>query len=631
AMEAALVDPADEALERKTDITGALEQAIAEAGPAPIAGVVLFSDGIVNGGAPLDAGLRFLQAEKIRVFTVGVGQEEEPPNLRIASLTAPEVTSRRDPYEVQIEIATATNDIADEIEIELFATPVNSQDENDKKRIGSKQVALAGTEQASRVTFEVAPEAAGEYVLTAQISEIPGEADLSDNLRTTVVNVRDSQDRVLLVAGSPTYEYRYLARLLERDQNIQLSCWLQSADERAVRDGNEIITELPRTPEEIFKYDAIILMDPFPGDFDSALAATLRRFVTEFQGGILIAAGPHYTSRFLTDDRLQSLVDILPIEPEKSAIAFMQSAGTYQTQSWPIELPSTARSHPLVRLSDDPATNDAIWRALSEGWWHLPVAGTKPLADTLLRVGNSTGSQGRENDPLLVVQTVGIGRTAVLGFDASWRWRATAEPYFNKFWVEMVRFLTTGRKETTNRRGTIVMERDTIRQGEYVKIDVRVLDEDFVPWFEPFVDVQVESAGEPVQTLRFGATPDQPGWFSGRVQFNVAGAAIVKLPLPGNGPEDVVRKTVRVQAEDLELKTLRHDAEAMQSLAAKTGGRYFRLADAHEIPALLHDATVTSVSRDPDPEALWDHSWLLLTLAGLLALEWSLRRAYSLL
>lgn len=621
--------PANTEIENATDITGAIASALSDVASNPIAGVIIFSDGIANRGAPLAAAAAKWQSEGVRIFTVGVGSDEEPPNLRIASLNAPELTSLRDPYEVTAEIVSATELPDEEIEIELIATSV-SDDNQTPTTLGTQRITMTDADQPQRVAFEVAPEAAGEYVLTARLSELDREADRADNERTTVVTVRDAQDRVLIVAGSPSYEYRYLTRLLERDDSIEVSCWLQSADVRAVRDGDTIITELPRTADELFAYDAIILLDPYPDDFDSAFAATLRRFVSEFQGGILLAAGPHFTSRFLNDDRLQTFVDILPFTPEKSAAVLLQSQSTYRTDAWPYVLPPAARNHALVRLSDDAQANDEIWSALPQGWWRLPLAAPKPLANVLLQAGATGRRSANENEPLLVTQTVGVGKTAVLAFDGTWRWRATAEPYYNKFWVEMVRFLTTGRKETANRRGTIVLDRNSVQQNDYVKVDVRVLDDEFVPWYEPTTPVRVEDPDGTLREFQFAAMPDQPGWFSGRVQFNSPGAAIIHLPLPGTVPEEI-RKTVRVQAEVIEMKRLRRDADALKSLATKTGGGYFTLATANEIPDQISSATVTATARDPDPETLWDRGWILLTLAGLLTIEWSLRRAYSLL
>src|SRR5690606_25736569 len=96
---------------------------------------------------------------------------------------------------------------------------------------------------------------------------------------------------VLLIAGAPSYDYRFLARMFERDPTVKLSTWLQSADARAVRDGDVAIDALPTGIEEINKYDAIILMDCDPSELDPTWASVISMFVSDYGGGVLYAAG----------------------------------------------------------------------------------------------------------------------------------------------------------------------------------------------------------------------------------------------------------------------------------------------------------------------------------------------------
>ena len=101
--------------------------------------------------------------------------------------------------------------------------------------------------------------------------------------------------RVLVISGTPSWDYRLLTRLLERDETFDVSNWLQSADAGAVRDGNTMIDHLPCLAEELFAYDAVILMDPNASELDGEWCRLIDTFVVEHGGGVLLAAGRAHT------------------------------------------------------------------------------------------------------------------------------------------------------------------------------------------------------------------------------------------------------------------------------------------------------------------------------------------------
>jgi hypothetical protein len=457
-----------------------------------------------------------------------------------------------------------------------------------------------------------------------------------DNTREAPVFVLDEKLRVLIVAGRPSNDYRFVSKLLERDRTVDLSCWLQSADAEAVRDGDTVITELPRRPEELFGYDAILLMDPNPRDMDSSWAITCRRFVDEFGGGLLLAAGPLFTTRFLNDERLDELVSMLPVAPDLDADVRLSELGAYRTRPDRIEIPDDVRTHALLAFHPDAATNASIWAALPGAWWHLPVQHAKPLAAVLLRVDGRPG-RSASAQPLLAVSPFGGGRTAYLGFDSTWRWRATAEPQFDRFWVQLVRYLTQARRQGFSRRGTIVVDRETVNVGEYVKVEARVLDEQFAPWHAPDVATDVQIAGGDSRAVTLTAIPDREGWYAGRVPLDQPGIAAIRVPLPGaasaTAPAErtALVKHVHVQRSDAEFRTLRLQEDKLVQLARLTNGTYRRLANAAGLPELIESGTQVKPPIPGPQRSLWDRAWVLSLIALALGVEWLVRRRNHLL
>lgn len=628
--------PSPARLSSRTDLGEALQRTLQEMADGPIGGVVVLSDGATNRGARAEALAALARLHKAPVYPVGVGALAEPENVRVAQVVAPATTPLGDPFELTVDVA-ATGPSSVEVQVELRVAPAqapeSSGDAGGPAPIGdlleSRTVSLEPGAPPTVLKFQVHPGRAGEFRYLASIPATTPDANVVDNLRETPVRVLDEQYRVLLVAGRPSYEYRFVTNLLERDKSINVSVWLQSADAQAVRDGDTVLTELPRRPEELLSYDVVLLLDVFAGDLDSAWAATVRRFVDEFRGGLLLQAGPHFTSRLLRDERLGELVGMLPIEPDPEADVRLSEQGAYRTSSFGLEVPDDARTHPILACSPDPLRTSRTWQSLPGVWWSLPVEKAKPLASVLLR--QPAPHRGAAGMPLLAVQPVGGGRVAFMGFDGTWRWRATAENHFNRFWVQIIRYLAHGRREDANARGAIVLDRDSVNLGDYVRIEARLLDSQFVPWFEPQVDAEVSWPDGSASPLKLAAIPDRPGWFTGRLLFEQAGPTTINLPLPGDAADAKVAKVIRVQQPDFEMRTLRQDADGLRELAARSGGEYFTLENAGDLPDRIADARQTTVARDPNLRSLWDRPWLLATVAGLLALEWTIRRRNYLL
>lgn len=625
----ALFEALPAALRNRTDIGQAVSAAIDENAGNPLAGIVVITDGGSNKGMAIDAIGALARRARAPIYAIGVGAETEPLNVRVASVSAPPAAPLNDPFEVRVELV-ASGIEATSLRLELVAEPLDGATPSSERLVESRNVLLGGDRSSLVELFRVTPSSPGEFLYRARVEPVPGEPLEADNQRDATVLVTDEKLRVLLVAGRPSNDYRLVTALLTRDKTIELSCWLQSADERAVRDGNVILTELPRRPEELFAYDMIILMDPSPGELDSSWAVLVRRMVDEFGGGLLFQAGTHFSSRFLRDPRMQDLVTILPVTPDPDADVRLSEEGPYRLAPVMIEIPAESTGHPLIALQGDPSASREVWASLSNVWWYLPVQREKPIASLLMR---AVGERVRGGSaPLLAVQPFGSGRVAFMAFDSTWRWRSTAEPYFNRFWVQCVRFLSQARREGMSRRGTIVIERDVVNLGESIQIEARVLDAGFLPISEPRIDATLESADGSQVAIALSPIVGREGWYSGRVAAMREGPATVRVPLPGSAAgEAALKKRVRVVRPELEMQTLRMQSDTLSRMAELSGGRFIPLRDAVSLPDEIPSGDVVRPPIRIGDEALWDRGWLLALIAGLLALEWTLRRRNQLL
>lgn len=618
------------ALRNRTDLGQAISTAIDDGAGNPLAAIVIFTDGGANKGMTAEALAALVRRTKTRVYAVGVGATSDPTNVRVANVTAPAATPLNDPFELRVEVLAAGIEPTN-LQLEIVAEPLQTaRGESGERMIESRNILVGGDKPSTVELFRITPTQAGEFAYRARVAPLPGEPLETDNQRDTTVLITDEKLRVLLIAGRPSNDYRLVTGLLTREKTVDLSCWLQTADERAVRDGDSILTELPRSPEQIFSYDVIILMDPSPADLDSAWAIQVRRLVDEFGGGLLFQAGTHFSSRFLRDPRMQDLVTILPVTPDADADVRLSEEGPYRLAPIMSEIPPESTGHPLIALNSDPTTNRDIWAALPPAYWYLPVQREKPIASLLLR---GTGERVRGGTaPLVAVQPFGAGRVAFMAIDGTWRWRATGESYFNRFWIQAVRYLSQARREGSSRRGTIVVERDVVNVGESVNIEARVLDASFSPINEPRLDATLDSSDGLQVAIPLMPIIGRDGWYSGRATAIVEGAATVRIPLPAaTSADSAMTRRLRVVRPELEMQTLRLQSDTLSRIADASGGRLVSLRDAAALAIEIPSGSVVKPPIRIGDEALWDRGWLLALIAGLLGLEWTLRRRNQLL
>ncbi|MEK6644059.1 MAG: hypothetical protein AABZ08_09130 [Planctomycetota bacterium] len=617
-----------------TNLAAAVRGAIDSIGTAPIAGVVILSDGGFNQGEPPAAISTLLKQKGIPAYVVGIGDPADPVNAAITDITAPRAAFKNDPFSITVRVSTKNTGDAP-IKVELLE---KLSDAASAQVVDTKTIHPEPDGRLATAVFERKLAKPGQAAYTARIPKLPNESVASDNQRELLPAVRilDDKMRVLLVAGAPSYDYRFLARMLERDKSVDVSCWLQSADEKAVRDGTTIITELPTKQEDLFKYDAIILMDVDPAELSPTWGALVTSFVADHGGGLLYAAGNKFTGKFLRSQNTTALVQLLPIAPDPDAEITLNDLGHYQTRSWPLEVPDAALGDPIVRLTDGTTDNRAVWSALDGAYWHYPVRREKPVAQVLLRHSDPRMVSAFGPHVLLADQFVGVGRAAFLGINSTWRWRRGDDSYFNRFWTQLLRYLVEGKLLGGKTRCLIQTPKDQYELGESVAVTVRALDEQFNPMLLPQIDLIVESASTPdstepsLRTVTLTPIPSRDGYYQGRFTAERPGTTRLSVRLPGTDPQSTGTRDIAVIQPDLEMQNTAMNREALRQFALATTGAYFDIDEAQRLPNLILDRSRTYVTRER-PRPLWDNQYVLVALVALLTVEWILRKKGKLL
>ncbi|MCH2183612.1 MAG: VWA domain-containing protein [Mariniblastus sp.] len=627
-----------------TDLWQALRESIDNANR--LSAIVLISDGQHNGSEdPIEIASR-AQSLGIPIYVIGVGDPNPPRNVSVNEVFVRSKAYPDEPFEVeailQVNSSGDRGGMPGQLAVDLVQQRFNERtgQMEDRQIIQSKQVDVPEKGGRIRVDFDHTLSEPGRYTYTVQVENLDNETQTDDNaLASSELEVVDEQVKVLLISGLPSFDYQHVQRLLQRDQTIALSCWLQSMDESRPQEGNLPISRLPKTIEELGQYNIVMMMDPNPQEFDAEWIETLKTFIKNKAGGVLYMAGPQFSSEFVTLNRLNGIREILPVRfGDSESIATNQALAT-ATASRPgkMLLVNHNMDHPVLSFHADPAATQRTWSQMPGIYWSFPALTAKPTARVLMEHGDQVNAQG--NQPLMVAGRYGAGTVLYMGFQGSWRWRPLGlqAQFFDRFWIQVSRFLVENRSLQGSRRGFVDSDQTEYELGQRVLLVGRVLDNQFRPSTEPTIEAIVQDADGRSQTLEMQLLPQQEGRYEGTFVAQRTGKfeATIDLGIPDSDEKLIDPISFRVVAPSAESSSFWLNEKLLKDIAETSGGEYIELDRVSELPSAL-PRLVTRAEFNSPPEPIWDvnqylrFSFFLLPVL-LLTCEWALRKWYKLL
>ncbi len=613
-----------------TWIGTALREAVDAAGAQLVAGLVLISDGRSSGGESLTGAQAELEARGIPVHVLGVGKLDIKKNITIADVKAPEVAETGLPLRVQVRVRSTG--YPGDVQLTLSRA---LSGERSYRAIAAETITLREFASEEIVNFTDVPPRDGRYHYLAEIEPQPGEEKDWDNRRRVDVVVASEGCRVLLIAGSPNFEYRYVRNFFIRDPGVQISCWLQSADPRFPQEGDLTIRSLPGTLAELRPYDVVVMLDPDSLALPDGFGAVLQQFVADLGGGLAFVAGEHHTARLAGSAEGKRLLALLPVHLGN------RHPGHNHRQALRVQLTAEGVEHPICQFFGTRQENLRLWAVLPKFYFRFPVQGIKPAASALWMSGG---------DVVLAGQQPGAGRVLFVATDDLYRWREYQEGIHEQFWSSTVRFLALGKRLAGTRKVSLVTDRERYLLGDEVRIEAHILDSSHEPLVANQVVTQLErvgiveeeadggdgesslttssemdDAGDPREVF-LDAIEGRPGWFRGRIKVAVAGS--YRLSLADSSAEGLPAAFV-VQSPSGEFENTAPDFSALEALARGTGGSFGLIPEIRAVPKRIPDRTVYEV-LGRKTATVWDSATLLLVFAGFLALEWILRKRWQL-
>lgn len=574
--------------------------------------IIALTDGInTDGPTPTEA------AEKARrrgvpLWFVGVGSDRQIRDLKLTDLMVDDVVFLDDVVNFECKL-TAVGFAGRKLSIVL-------REKGKPKALAEVQTTAGPDDRPVPVRIPYRPDRVGRFRYVVEVEPQEGESQTENNRQTRAVEVRKEKIRVLLAWAYPSFEFRYLRNMLERDETISLHTVLQDADPQYAEQDATALPGFPSRREELFAYDVVIFGDVDPALLGPGTLENLADFVDQPSkgGALVLIAGAKFMPAVYRGTPLERL---MPFDARNVKSPNSDKIITEGFVARPTDL---GLASPGMQLGDTIEETKRIWAGLPPLYWLLELSGTKPGTRVLLENPTRVGPEGRPL-PVVLFQYVGAGKVLFHATDETWRWRyRTGQRYFARYWVQTIRWLCRSKLAEAGGPVTLSTDLREYEQGQPVRLRVRFADERLAPAEDDGVTVVVESPGGKTKRVVLHRTTAERGVFQGLLERLVAGDYRVWIASPElKDRPPAVDFIVALPAN--EFARTRMNAAEMRRAAEISGGRYISFETAGQLARRLPPGRRTPIESLP-PVPLWN-SWPVLALfLGLLIAEWVLRK-----
>jgi uncharacterized membrane protein len=477
---------------------------------------------------------------------------------------------------------------------------------------------------------------------------------LENNIRVVAVDRSGGPYRILYVSGRPNWEFKFLRRALQEDEQLDLVGLIRIANREPkmefrgragessnplfrgfdkkteeterydqpvlirlnTRDESELRGGFPKTPEDLFTYHAVIIDDLEAQFFNADQLLLLQKFVSERGGGFLMLGGQE---SFQQGKYQRTPVgDMLPVYLDQAADerppAGVKLALTREGWLQPWARLRSTESDEKMRLGELPA-----FQVINK------LRSVKPGATVVASASDDRGS----TYPAIAVQRFGHGRTAAITIGDLWLGGLQQEDMqrdLGKTWRQLIRWLVADTPKPVEVAAVI-----DSNEGTQVLLQVRVRDKQFQAMNNANVTLAIRPVGQKgaeTNSVRMTAEPSstEPGLYELTFTPRDTGAFLAEAIATDDAGAEVGRAetawTSDLAAE--EFRSLKPNRALLESLAKNTGGRVIEPDDLDKFAARLPREKVPLMETWTGPA--WHRSSVFLFALFCFAAEWGLRR-----
>lgn len=675
---------------RETALAAALRELMQLQKGRTLSAVVLISDGQSNSGISYKAARQYALKNKVRLYTVGVGSTRPPVNLRIAEVQHPTEVNKGEPFDVTAFLQGSGTEGRD-VKVKLKYKPRGAPDDQYKEveeETANDLLKLGKDGTLTERVFQIKPQEPGQYhyVIEVRPNFAVKEFRTDDNQRDFMINVVERNMGVLLLAGGPMRDYRFVRNMLYRHKNIDVDVWLQTVDPRIARDvsqdADDILTAFPDSfptrPKAIregytndpdtqhaIQYDVVIAFDP---DWTSAGIPPdglkkLEDWISKQAGGLIAVAGEVNTPRLISAPELETIRNLYPVAFSQAIVLGGEAKSETPRAFTPTE---AGRRAAFLQLSDDEAESQRAWNDFEGFYRAYPTEGQKASAVIYSYFNDPNFS---EPPILFAFQNYGIGRVLYFGTSETWRLRSEDVDYYDRLWLKAVRHVGQGRLSRQSPFGTLTRLDEKYFVGDTARVEASLLDANNNPLQVPKLPlIVIDPRGEPLKPQPV-LEPDEtrPGFYLASFPVRYKGSYQLRVNNPAIEGQKPITEIVPVEVSFKERRNPTQNAALLTDLARDTGGKYLPLDEfagkfssiadkqkaiaemtgrrasasklqqaeeqlkalREELKQMFPDRGYTMTVNERT-DLLWDTRWMMFLIVSLLSVEWLTRKLLKL-
>ena len=591
-----------------TNLADALRYVEQTLSGAPLAGVVVVSDGAVNSGTALQEAILRLTAAGTPIYTLGVGQERFPADLEISAVQLPAKALKDTTVQANVQIQQRGYGSRETV-LSVF----------DGEQILVQQTITLSDSTLQTLTLPLRLSEGGPKRLRFELPQLPDETLTANNHREIFLEVLDRREKILYVEGAPRFELKFLRRAVADAPNLHVVTLVRTGDSKFYRLGIDSPEQLqdgfPESAEELFEYRGIIIGSVEASFFSDKQQALLLDFMDKRGGGVLFLGGKlAFAEGGYADSQLAQAMPVVMGTPSSS---FQREVTMLPT--------ALGRNHAISQLASTEADSWARWQDLPAVSVVNPLDQNKPGATTLLQETVSPPSSGLLG---LVYQRYGRGLSVALPLQNTWLWQMHADvpldDYSHEtFWRQLLSWLVS----ETPQRIELPLSANPLIAHSDTSIPIQVYDAQYDLLSGAVLRAKVLGPSGDEQNLVASELIDAPGTYS--LPLRTSDAGLYELHIETDSDDVAAAGLNRIaylhaSAAGEEYYRSELQTGVLRQLASESGGTYFGTDSAERLPRAIRPAPTTAslIQR----YELWDMPLLLLLLLLTLSLDWGYRR-----
>lgn len=533
--------------------------------------VILLTDGISNQGlAPTFGNYTF------RIHSIAVGDTLPKKDVSIRTITANKIAYLGNQFPI----------VADIVANGFAGKAVGVSLKQNGSTVSRQTIVFKNNDDFQQVTFQTSSTLKGVQHFTIEIEALNGEFTTKNNRRDVYIDIIDGKEKILLLALAPHPDLKAIRSIIERNVNYEVDLKIFGLNPSATTFSDT-------------KYDLIIL----------------HQLPDYFNTGIDIV------KKLLQKDNTPVFF-ILGNQSSAQAVSSMNSSININANPGQIDK-VTGRFNPNFKLLNLDADKLAIIEKLPP--LTVPFGEYRPLpgSETVLfqNVGNL--KTGR---PLLILNTGGARKSAVLAGEGLWQWRmeeyalTDKQEAVDELFQKVMQLISIKDDKSKFRVYPLSNEYDT---GETISLETEIYNDIYEKVYGQ--NIRLDLTDERGKTKAYNYTNTQgtrfelSGLTEGAYQFKATTTLNNKI-------ESVAGQFV---VRDLQLETLNLTADfgMLRQLSNQTSGQFVTNNNVEALKTYLaKNKAPDHLDSTEDLSELIRNKWLFFLLLLLASVEWAVRK-----